>query len=105
MGLLLRARINLAPTNKVECRVAINVYFYMKYVQIYFDDKLLNIIDNIAVSSRLSRSAVVRQALRYWIRQKEIQAFEDDWNRKLREHPPDNSDTDAWMDTEHWGEI
>lgn len=77
----------------------------MKNVQISFDENLLNTIDNIAASSQLSRSAVVREALQTWIRQREIQAFENDWIRKLKESPDDTSDADAWMDAEHWGEI
>ena len=77
----------------------------MKNVQISFDENLLNTIDNIAASSQTSRSAVVRDALKNWIKQKEIKAFENDWIRKLKENPDDISDTDAWMDAEHWGEI
>lgn len=77
----------------------------MKNVQISFDENLLNTIDNIAASSKTSRSAVVREALKNWIKQKEIKAFENDWIRKLKESPDDRSDTDAWMDAEHWGEI
>ena len=77
----------------------------MKNVQISFDENLLNTIDNIAASSQTSRSAVVRDALKNWIKQKEIKAFENDWIRKLKENRDDISDTDAWMDAEHWGEI
>ena len=77
----------------------------MKNVQISFDENLLNTIDNIAASSQTSRSAVVRDALKNWIKQKEIKAFENDWIRKLKENRDDISDTDAWMDAEHWGDI
>jgi metal-responsive CopG/Arc/MetJ family transcriptional regulator len=77
----------------------------MKNVQISFDENLLNAIDNIAASSQTSRSAVVRDALKNWIKQKEIKAFENDWIRKLKENRDDISDTDAWMDAEHWGDI
>ena len=77
----------------------------MKNVQISFDENLLNTIDNIAASSQTSRSAVVREALKNWIKQKEIKAFENDWIRKLKENPDDISDTDAWIDAEHWGEV
>jgi len=77
----------------------------MKNVQISFDENLLNTIDNIAAASQTSRSAVVRDALKNWIKQKEIKAFENDWIRKLKENRDDISDTDAWMDAEHWGDI
>jgi len=77
----------------------------MQYVQISFDDSLLNSIDNIAAACQLSRSAVVGKALRYWIRQRESKAFETEWIKKLREIPDDSLDAVDWVDTEHWGEI
>ena len=76
----------------------------MKNVQISFDENLLNTIDNIAASSQLSRSAVVREALKNWIRQREIQTFENDWIRKLKEIPDEFADSEAWMNAEHWGD-
>ena len=77
----------------------------MKYVQIGFDESLLNTIDKIAASSQLSRSAVVREALSYWIRRREAKAFENEWIEKLREIPDESLDTVGWLETEHWGEI
>jgi metal-responsive CopG/Arc/MetJ family transcriptional regulator len=77
----------------------------MKYVQISFDEKLLNTIDNIAVASQLSRSALVRKVLRYWIQHREIKAFENEWIEKLEKIPDDSLVTVGWLDTEHWGEI
>ena len=76
----------------------------MKNVQISFDENLLNTVDNIAASSQLSRSAVVREALKNWIRQREIKAFENDWIQKLKENPDEIEDSEAWMDAEHWGD-
>ncbi len=77
----------------------------MKNVQISFDENLLNAVDNIAAASQLSRSAVVREALKNWIRQREIQAFENDWIRKLKEYPDEIADSEAWMDAEQWGDV
>ncbi len=77
----------------------------MKNVQISFDENLLNTVDNIAASSQLSRSAVVREALKNWIRQREILAFENEWIRKLKENPDEIADSEAWMDAEHWGDV
>jgi len=42
----------------------------MKNVQISFDENLLSTVDRIASSSNLSRSAVVREALKAWIRER-----------------------------------
>ena len=77
----------------------------MKNVQISFDENLLNTLDSIAAASQLSRSAVVREALKNWIRQREIQAFENDRIRKLKENPDEIADTEAWMNAEHWGDV
>jgi len=47
----------------------------MKNIQISFDETLLEEVDRIAETDRLSRSAIVREALKTWIKQKEIKAF------------------------------
>ena len=74
----------------------------MKNVQISFEENLLESIDSIASSSQLSRSAIVREALRNWIKQREIQKFEREWIRKLKEHPQDAVNIEAWMNVEKW---
>ncbi len=76
----------------------------MKNVQISFDEELLKTIDRFATSSRLTRSAVVREAVKTWIRQKEIKEFEDDWINKLKESPEDLDDSEAWMKAEEWSD-
>lgn len=76
----------------------------MKNVQISFDEKLLKTIDRFAASFRLTRSAVVREAVKTWIRQKEIKEFEDDWISKLKESPEDLDDSEAWMTAEEWSD-
>lgn len=76
----------------------------MRNVQISFDEDLLEKVDQIASSSRLSRSAVVRKALKRWIKESEIRAFEKAWIRSLREKPDDPRDLDAWKGAELWGE-
>ena len=76
----------------------------MKNVQISIDQDLLDTLDGIAATSNLSRSAAVREALKNWIRQREIQDFENDWIRKLKESPDDIADSEAWLDVEQWGD-
>ncbi len=76
----------------------------MKNVQISFDENLLSAVDRIASSSNLSRSAVIREALKAWIREREVKKFEDEWITKLKENPPDLDDSDAWIEVEQWGE-
>jgi len=74
----------------------------MKNVQISFDKELLNTIDRFATASRRSRSAVVREAVKTWILQKEIKEFEDDWIEKLKEITVGPDDSEAWLKAEKW---
>ncbi len=76
----------------------------MKNVQISFDEGLLATVDHWAASSQLSRSAVVREALKTWIRQKEIKEFEDEWIAKLKENPRDQEEEEAWLEAESWSD-
>ena len=76
----------------------------MKNVQISFDEDLLNEVNSMVASTRLSRSAIVREALRRWIREKEIKKFEDEWIRKLKENPDDTQESKAWIKIEQWGD-
>jgi metal-responsive CopG/Arc/MetJ family transcriptional regulator len=76
----------------------------MKNVQISFDEQLLKTIDRFATSSRLTRSAVVREAVKTWVRQKKVKEFEDDWIKKLKESPEDMDDSEAWMKAKEWSD-
>jgi len=76
----------------------------MKNVQISFDEQLLKTIDRFATSSRLTRSAVVREAVKTWIRQKEIKEFEDDWIKKLKENSVDLDNSEVWLKAEKWSD-
>jgi Arc/MetJ-type ribon-helix-helix transcriptional regulator len=77
---------------------------HVKNVQISFDEDLLATIDDLAASSQLSRSAVVREALKTWIRRKQAKDFEDAWITRLKESPPEPSEDDAWLEAETWSE-
>ena len=76
----------------------------MKNVQISFDEDLLRTIDQFATSVQLTRSAVVREAVKTWIRQAEIKKFEDTWIQKLKDKPEDLKDSEAWSKAEKWGD-
>lgn len=76
----------------------------MKNVQISFDEELLEAVDHFAATSQLSRSAVVREALKTWIRRQEVKQFEDNWIRKLKENPQDEDEHDAWIEVESWSD-
>ena len=91
------------------------IYFYiinqlvfgctMKNIQISFDEDLLRTIDQFATTSQLTRSAVVREAVKTWIRQEEIKKFENTWIEKLKDNPEDLEDSEAWLTAEKWGDV
>ena len=76
----------------------------MKNIQISFDEDLLRTIDQFATTARLTRSAVVREAVKTWIRQTEIKKFEDTWIQKLKDNPEDLNGSEAWSKAEKWGD-
>ena len=76
----------------------------MKNVQISFGEDLLRTIDQYAKTAQLTRSALVREAVKTWIRQTEIKKFEEAWIQKLKEKPEDLKDSEAWLKAEKWGD-
>ena len=76
----------------------------MKNVHVSFEEELLANVDRFAASSPLSRSAVVRDALRSWIRRKQVEAFEDEWIAKLKENLQDQEEDEAWLEVESWSD-
>ena len=76
----------------------------MKNTQISFDEKLLKKIDRVAASSRKTRSAIVREAVKAWLNRKRIQDFEDLWIKKLIENPEELEESEAWINADHWGD-
>jgi len=79
-----------------------NEEIVMKNVQISFDENLLTAIDRIAAVSRESRSSIIRKALEFWIKQKEINEFEQQWIKKLKETSDETETADNWIKTELW---
>jgi len=76
----------------------------MKNVQISFDEDLLKAVDNYAASAKLTRSAIVRDSLKHWLRGKEIKAFEDQWIRSLKQNPDDAGEAEIWVGAQQWSE-
>jgi metal-responsive CopG/Arc/MetJ family transcriptional regulator len=76
----------------------------MKNVQISFDENLLNAVDRLAASARLSRSAVIREALKRWIQKEEIKEFEEQWIQSIKENPADSKDADVWITAQEWSD-
>ena len=76
----------------------------MKNVQISFDENLLKAVDRLASSVKSTRSAVVREALKHWIRVQEIKEFEDQWIGSLKEMPDESKDAEVWIEAQQWSE-
>ncbi len=76
----------------------------MKNVQISFDKNLLDSVDRFAASEKISRSAIIREALRDWLREKEIRKFEQQWIKSIKENPDDSKDAEAWINAQQWSD-
>lgn len=76
----------------------------MKNIQISFDENILQEVDKAANSSKLSRSAVIRDAIKFWLREKYVKEFEQDWIRNLKESPDDSKELEAWTKLQTWSD-
>lgn len=76
----------------------------MKNVQISFDETLLDEVDRFASSNKISRSEIVRQALRNWLKEEKIRAFEDQWILSLKGKPDDPDRAEDWKTAQEWGD-
>ena len=47
----------------------------MKNIQISFDENILDEVDKVASLTKTSRSAIIRDAIKYWLREKDIKDF------------------------------
>ena len=76
----------------------------MKKVLISFDEKLVEMVDGVAASARESRSAIVREALKNWLRQRQVKKFEDEWIAALQKSSQDLEEAESWLSAESWSE-
>jgi metal-responsive CopG/Arc/MetJ family transcriptional regulator len=75
----------------------------MKNVQITVDEDTLRQVDRLAKPLGLTRSEIVRRALRQWLRQQSVERFERQWIAALGSHPDDAMRADDWLSVETWG--
>ena len=78
--------------------------YLMKNVQISFDEDLINAVDRFAASAKLSRSAIIREALKHWIQEREIKEFEEQWIQSIKKSPDDSKDADVWIRAQEWSD-
>ena len=74
--------------------------------QISLDNNIITFIEEITKEQHKTRSAVIREAINYWIKYKTINKFESQWIRTLQEEEPEYNaaNDEAWMDAEQWDE-
>ena len=76
----------------------------MKNIQVSFDENMLHEVDKVASASKTSRSAIIRDAIKYWLREKDIKDFERNWIRSLKENPDASEDLEAWTKIQTWSD-
>jgi metal-responsive CopG/Arc/MetJ family transcriptional regulator len=76
----------------------------MKNVQVTIDESTLSRVDRVGKPLGLNRSAIVRAALRDWLRRQTVDAFERDWIAALEKRSDDASRAGLWRDAQAWGE-
>lgn len=77
---------------------------FMKNVQVTIDESTLSRVDRVGKPLGLNRSAIVRAALRDWLRRQTVDAFERDWIAALEKRSDDASRAGLWRDAQAWGE-
>jgi Arc/MetJ-type ribon-helix-helix transcriptional regulator len=74
----------------------------MKNVQITIDKETLREVDRVGEPLGLSRSEIVRQALRDWLRRHAIEKFEQDWISSLGRRPDEAKRAEDWFAIQAW---
>jgi len=74
----------------------------MKNIQVCFDEKILEKLDDAASVSKLSYSDIITEALTQWLKQREIESFENDWIEKLKKNPDKSEDAEKWIQCQTW---
>jgi metal-responsive CopG/Arc/MetJ family transcriptional regulator len=75
----------------------------MRNVQITIDDETLARLDRVRKALGLSKSEIVRQALRQWLHRHAVEHFEREWIAALERKPDEAVRADEWIDVQAWG--
>lgn len=76
----------------------------MKNIQVSFDENMLHEVDKAAISLKKTRSAIIRDAIKYWLKEKDVKEFEQNWISSLKEHPDETEELEAWTKIQTWSE-
>ncbi len=80
--------------------------YYMRNLQISLDNNIVSSIEKITKEQHKTRSAVIREAINYWIKHRTIDNFESQWISTLKKEKSEYNaaNDEAWMDAEQWDE-
>ncbi|HXJ92212.1 MAG TPA: CopG family transcriptional regulator [Terriglobia bacterium] len=76
----------------------------METIQVVLDSQLLRATNSAAKRARVNRSALVRQALREYLKQLKVQDLEARDREGYRRHPDDPADAEMWERVAAWPE-
>ena len=66
------------------------------------ESRKCNQVDRIGKPLGLKRSAIVREALRDWLRRHAVTRFEEDWIAAVKKQPGHAGEVDAWTGVQAW---
>ncbi len=76
----------------------------METIQVVLDEALLRAADGAARRARVNRSALVRKALREYLKRLEARELEARDRRGYQQHPEDSAENAAWEQVAAWPE-
>ena len=76
----------------------------MKTIQITIDETLLKELDQIMKQTKESRSAIIRNAILSYLRQRRIAEMEEKHKRGYEKKPVSNDEFSIWEDEQVWGD-
>ena len=93
--------------NSINMYIILLIFFhintminFMKNIQVSFDEKTITILEQIANLTNKTRTAVIREAVDEWLKQKRIDDFESRWINALKKEA--SEDSDVWLAAEEW---
>jgi metal-responsive CopG/Arc/MetJ family transcriptional regulator len=76
----------------------------METIQVVLDSELLRATDGAAKRAQVNRSALIRQALREYLKRLERQDLEARDREGYRQHPDDPTEAEIWERVAAWPE-
>ena len=76
----------------------------MKTIQMTIDERLLNEVDHVIRDLKTTRSAFIRSALQFALRQYAISQLEQQHTEGYARHPVAPGEFDTWESEQAWGE-